>query len=433
MFDGDESNVYIIRTLETEAEAMVLMNTKTCIMSSQRNAPGIGLFYDAITGIFQLTRKETDFKIIQTPTGERKIPYFTPSEFDSILRDVTNRSGLTTLRDRLKKHKIPEYSGKAVFSAILPDNFNYKGNNGVEIRDGVLISGQLTVSNVSTKDRAIQQFLYKWYGMDRASDFITDATRIAYNYLEFEPVTVGILSCIAENKEMADKNDEGIRRLMAKGQFFVDDQPTPKSLLEKQKQEEKNTMKLSVIADFGRTDTMKILGKKSGLVIMAEAGTKGDGFNAGQIGSALGQQNIAGLRLQIDKTLERCLSYFPPGSKNIEHQGFCSSSFLEGTNVHEMFFMQQAAREGLLDTTTKTAAAGYKHNQTIKYFEDHIVFMDGSVRTGSTNEVIMFQYAEHGMDPKNLILVSDGETGVSYPCFTDPNFSADMINTEFGF
>jgi DNA-directed RNA polymerase beta' subunit len=432
MFDGDESNVYIIRTLETEAEAMVLMNTKTCIMSSQRNAPGIGLFYDAITGIYQLTRKETDFRIIKTASGERKMPYFTPSDFDRILRDVTNRAGLSTLRDRLIKHKIPEYSGKAVFSAILPDTFNYKGNNGVEIRDGILISGQITGSHVSNKDRAIQQFLYKWYGMERASEFITDATRIAYNYNEIEPVTVGILSCMAENKELSDKNDEGIRKLMAKGQFYVDDQPTPKSLLELQKQESNISMKLSVIKDYGQKETMDILGN-SGLVTMARAGTKGDGFNLAQIGSALGQQNIAGLRLQKDKTLQRCLSYFPPGSKNIEHQGFCSSSFLEGTQVHEMFFMQQAAREGLLDTTTKTAAAGYKHNQTVKYFEDHVVFMDGSVRTGSNNEVVMFQYADHGMDPKNMILVNDGETGALYPCFSDPNFSAEMINTEFGF
>ncbi len=432
MFDGDESNVYIVRTVDTEAEAIELMNTKTCIMSSQRNAPGIGLFYDAITGIYQLTDKETDFKIVKTSSGERKTSYFSPYDFDRILRDITNRSGLSTLRDRLLKHKIPEYSGKAVFSAILPDTFNYKGNNGVEIRDGILISGQLTGSHVSTKDRAIQQFLYKWYGTDRASEFITDATRIAYNYLEYKPITVGILSCIAENKELADKNDEGIRKLMAKGQFFVDEQPTPKSLLEKQKQEEKITMKLAVVGDYGKTETMEILGS-SGLTKMAKAGTKGDGFNLAQIGSSLGQQNIAGLRLQKDKTLQRCLSYFPPGSKNIEHQGFCKSSFLEGTQVHEMFFMQQAAREGLLDTTTKTAAAGYKHLQTVKYFEDHIVFIDGSVRTGSNNEVVMFQYADHGMDPKNMINVNDGETGVLYPCFSDPNFSAELINTEFGF
>lgn len=430
-FDGDESNIYIIRTVETEAEAITLMNTKTCIMSSQTNAPGIGLFYDAITGMYQLTRKETDFKLIKRGSTEIKTPYFTPSDFDRILRDITNRSGLSTLKDRLDKHRVPEYSGKAVFSAILPDNFNYSGNNNVVIRDGVLISGQITAANVSNKSRAIQQFLYKWYGEERAAEFITDATRIAYNFLQLEPITVGILSCIAQDVELATKNEETVRKVMAKGQFFVDEQPAPKSYLDEQKQEQRITMKLNVVKDVGQKETMEILGN-SGLVVMAKAGTKGDGFNLAQIGSALGQQNIAGLRIQKDKEMDRCISYFPQGSKNIQHQGFCGSSFLEGINVEEMFFMQQAAREGLLDTTTKTASAGAKHHEIVKYFEDHIAYMDGTIRN-SSNEIIQMVYGNIGFDPKHMINVQDPELGVVYANVSDPFYSCDMLNTEFGF
>lgn len=60
-----------------------------------------------------------------------------------------------------------------------------------------------------------------------------------------------------------------------------------------------------------------------------------------------------------DGFTERSLPHFPRNTKQPEAKGFVCNSYYEGLKATEFFFHTMAGREGLIDTSVKTAETGY--------------------------------------------------------------------------
>ncbi|MBU1704103.1 MAG: DNA-directed RNA polymerase subunit A', partial [Nanoarchaeota archaeon] len=103
-FDGDEMNLHIPQTEESRAEAEILMEVQTQLISPRYGLSVIGCVQDTISGLYLLTK---DLEI----TREEAI-------------DLLSSTGLQEFSKLPRKSKI---SGKEVFSVLLPDDFNFTG------------------------------------------------------------------------------------------------------------------------------------------------------------------------------------------------------------------------------------------------------------------------------------------------------------------
>ena len=101
-FDGDEMNLHIPQTEEARSEADILMQVQTQIISPTHGKNIIGCVEDSVSGIYLLT-KEMEL------SREDAAQLLLSIGFDDF---------------EFKKEKL---TGKEVFSAILPKDFNYVG------------------------------------------------------------------------------------------------------------------------------------------------------------------------------------------------------------------------------------------------------------------------------------------------------------------
>ncbi|EEZ92745.1 MAG: DNA-directed RNA polymerase subunit alpha, partial [Candidatus Parvarchaeum acidiphilum ARMAN-4] len=99
-FDGDEMNIHVLQNEEALAEADMIINIKNNIVSPRHGLPLIGAAQDYVSGCAILTAKDTEL--------ERK------------RRVLLSNIGVVV---DLKKKK---YTGRELFSMILPDDLNFE-------------------------------------------------------------------------------------------------------------------------------------------------------------------------------------------------------------------------------------------------------------------------------------------------------------------
>src|SRR5512133_3189512 len=106
-FDGDEMNMHALQTEESRAEAKILMQVQENILSPRFGGPIIGGIHDHISGLFLLTR------------NENKI-----SSYDAY--DLLRKSSSRSLPEPAghDEYGKPSWTGKQIFSQILPDGLN---------------------------------------------------------------------------------------------------------------------------------------------------------------------------------------------------------------------------------------------------------------------------------------------------------------------
>lgn len=204
-FDGDEGNLHALQTLDAVAEIREIMNVKNCIMNSETNKPAVGVVYDGITGAFLLTYVDKDGKGV---TVDKDL-------YNDLVSLLTNTDGLASLDERLNEMKVDKYSGRGVFSLLLPPNFYYS-KGMVQIRNGILVNGTITKDHIGTASGSIVQVIRSEYGNTRAVDFLTDAPFLINRWLQEYGFSVGLKDCYIEDRATDKQRREALRSLEIK-------------------------------------------------------------------------------------------------------------------------------------------------------------------------------------------------------------------------
>lgn len=375
-FDGDENNTWSPRDFEVEAETEILLNVKNNIMSSEQNRPIMGLVMNSITGSYLLTEDKTMVK---------------DNLFRVLIGMVTNKEVLGTLYSRLIKYGIHPRSGKAVFSAMLPEDFYYN-YAGVLIMEGVVVKGRLRKTHVGASHRSIIQELHKNYGQQRTADFFTDSSWIINKWLIERGFSVGISDMINLDRdpntgEEFDKNKRIIDRELA--EIYVGLEALGGKVDDPIEETYRQTQIKSLVnraGGIGMRLAKEVLSGDNSIGIMTDqdgkgAGTKGSAANIGQMMGSVGQQNYHGERLKA--TLSggrRLLPAFDLDDMNPEAHAFIPESFFQGLSPESLFFLQAGGREGVLDTALKTSESGAIQHKMVKALENVVVGYDGSIR-----------------------------------------------------
>jgi len=375
------------------------------------------------------------------------------------------------------------FSGRSLFSFLLPNNFEYIFKNDmspddkpVHITRGVMLSGTLDKKVLGSSAGSISHQIFLQYNARKACEFVSYYQMIINRWLLTRGLSVGIEDCvpklIGSEKQITElvsmKDTKKIEEHRKKGsQIF---QFTKKSymcvqkcgepvlntiqkesskcfsnaLLTIQTEEDEELLEIKINNSLNNArDICQKLAKDAleptnSFVSIIRSGAKGNDNNITQITSMLGQQNMGGMRMQLTfggRTLPHFKKNWEEEAKTSEmsseatekmfqSRGFVSSSFYKGLSPSEFYFHAVGGREGVIDTAIRTANTGYTQRKMIKMMEDLRVNYLGVVETAN-NKIISFDYGGDNYDGAK-ILYKNGK-----PTFVDIESLCSRLNMDY--
>ncbi len=395
-FDGDEMNLHIPQTEEAQAEAEILMEVQTQIISPKHGLNVMGCIEDAVSGLYLLTRD------------------MTMSKHEAIMLLIS--IGVDKPQ-RFKKFK-DKVSGKEVFSAVLPEDFSsvgfskeYKGDKiagkkpediegYIVIKNGDLKCGTIDKNLVGEGNGTLLRDIQRLYDERTAVDLYGKIFRLGIAVLQKRGFTIK-----TQDADMLEETKVKVKKLIDEVMGDVDDtikdykagklKPFSSKTVEE-------TLELMILQKLNkaRNEVGKIIAKSpspdNSTLIMANSGAKGKVINLAQTAAMVGQQALRGKR--IDKGYkDRTLSLFKKHDLSPEARGFVRHSYKKGLNPVEFFFHAMTGRDSLMDTALRTPKSGYLYRRLANALQDLKVEYDYTVRDANKS-IIQFKYGDDAID-----------------------------------
>jgi len=390
-FDGDEMNLHIPQTEEARAEAEILMEVQTQIISPRYGLSVIGCIQDAISGNYLLTKR-----------GKM-------SREDAIQLLCT--VGVT---DFSKLPNKQEVSGNEIFSCLLPDDCNYIGKtkrgDEVIIENGKIKKGYIDSKSIGGEGEGLLlRTLHKNNGPAETVEILHKIEKLGCEYLMINGLTSGL-----SDEDMPEEAVEKINQILAEAESDVKAaiaQSEEGTLEAFPGRTVKETLELKILERLnkarnaiGQVVKDNVDDQKNLTVAMINSGARGNILNIVQMAACVGQQALRGKR--IEKGYKgRTLSCFPKGDLGTEAHGFIDVGFKQGLKPSELFFITMTGRDALMDTALRTPKSGYLYRRLANTLQDLRVEYDGTVRDAN-GRIIQFSYGEDNID------VSRSENGM---------------------
>ncbi|KAF8306029.1 beta and beta-prime subunits of DNA dependent RNA-polymerase [Clavulina sp. PMI_390] len=433
-FDGDEMNLHFPQNQIPRAEAMMIANNDNQYLVPTSGNPLRGLIQDHVVAGVWMTYKQTLF----TRDDYHQIIYGALRPEDG----YSGRGQVLTVPPAIWKPKAL-WTGKQIISTIMlnvcPDDTSglnlvskskvpgaLWGPNSTEqeviFMDGELLSGVLDKAQFGASSFGFVHATYELYGADTAGKLLGVMSRLFTKFLQHRAFT-----CRMDDLALTPAGEAARRQLMKDGENLgtlasISNFPSlsDPTLSESDKAAALRDRLEEVLRDdnkmAGLDMTVKMKMKKlkeavdkacipgglfrkfphNHMQTMTQSGAKGSAVNAGQISSALGQQELEGRRVPV-MVSGKTLPSFKAFETSAISGGYIGSRFLTGLRPQEFYFHCMAGREGLIDTAVKTSRSGYLQRCLIKHLEGLQVHYDHTVR-GSDSSIYQFLYGGDGLD-----------------------------------
>ncbi|KAI5711738.1 hypothetical protein M8J75_002812 [Diaphorina citri] len=401
-FDGDEMNLHVPQSMETRAEVENIHVTPRQIITPQNNRPVMGIVQDTLTAVRKMTKRDV---------------FLDKEQMMNILMFLPIWDGKMPQPCILKPK--PLWTGKQVFSLIIPGNVNMTrthsthpddedsgpyqwispGDTKVVVEHGSLLMGILCKKSLGTSSGSLLHICFLELGHEVCGRFYGNIQTVVNNWLLLEGHSIGIGDTIADPQtyleiQMAIKKaKEDVIEVIQKA-HNMDLEPTPGNTLRQTFENQVNRI-LNDARDKTGGSAKKSLTEYNNLKAMVVAGSKGSNINISQVIACVGQQNVEGKRIPFGFR-KRTLPHFIKDDYGPESRGFVENSYLAGLTPSEFFFHAMGGREGLIDTAVKTAETGYIQRRLIKAMESVMVHYDCTVRN-SVGQLIQLRYGEDGL------------------------------------
>lgn len=379
-FDGDEMNLHIPQNVEAQAEARILMKVEDQILSPRHGHAIIKPQEDYVSGLYFLTLEGA---------------LFTKKEAARFLY----AAGITELPEEGKKGM---YSGKAIFSKLLPKGLSMKINSKlgeeIVIRNGKLLKGTIESKAI---ENDLLEHIFMQYGAQETRKFLDSVTKLALEVVTQNGLSVSLrsysLSQKAQQKlkEVGDKMNREVENLILQYKNKTLKRGPGMSMAE--------TLESTImqVTSKAREDIGKIveddLGMENASIIMAKIGARGSLLNAIQMSASVAQQAVRSQR-PARGYRRRNLPFHYPGILSAKEHGFVFSSFRKGLEPDEFYLHSMGGRESLVNTAIRTARSGYMQRRLINALQDLVVYPDRSVRDAS-GTIVQFVYGGDSRDP----------------------------------
>lgn len=399
-FDGDEMNLHVPQTEEARAEADILMQVQTQIITPKNGLNIIGCIEDSITGNYLLTKE------------------------DNIDKDIAINILISIgIEDFSKLGKGNTVTGKEIFSCLLPNDLDFisvakcrdfkneetKDKNAyVTIKKGKLVYGVIDKNTIGEDNGELLRALYNAYDNLDAIEIIGKIFRLGIAYL----LQTGFTTAISDTDlpiEISQKAKEMIHVAESKVDALIEEfkkgnlETLPGKTLE-----ETLELKILEILNKVRNQIGNMVSENIKLdnptVIMMKSGATANILNLTQMAACVGQQSLRGKRVEGGYT-DRTLSLFKEKDLSPLAHGFIEKGYKQGLSPVEFFYGAMTGRDSLMDTALRTPRSGYLYRRLANALQDLKVEYDGTIRDANKT-VIQFAYGEDGID----VSKSDGGT-----------------------
>jgi len=381
-FDGDEMNLHVPQTEEARAEAEVLMEVHTQMITPKNGLNVIGCIADGITGNYLLTRG------FQCPK-ERAMQIL----------------GSAGVKDTEKFHKFKNIvDGKEIFSAILPNDLNFVGRSKdggkVIIRNGELIEGIIDKVSIGNEGGMLIRALCEKYGSKKGLELLGLIFRLGIEAISKIGFTVTIADTDLD-PEVSAKCKEIISSSERKVTEYIEKYHSKElEVLPGMTAEDTLEVRILEVLNKARNRVGEIISEVSTTenptIIMAVSGAQGKILNLAQMAACVGQQALRGKRIECGYR-KRTLPIFTPGDLSPVAKGFIRRGFKEGLAPAEFFMHAITGRDSLMDVALRTPKSGYLYRRLSNTLQDLKVCYDETVRDANDN-IIQFKYSEDGLD-----------------------------------
>lgn len=341
-YDGDEMNMHVPQSKQTEYELMSLASVPTQIISPRESSPIISVVQDIVVGLYRISKENV---------------LVNNKQFFNILAGNSKFTG---------KHIAPSsqingayiWKGRELLSSVLNPLINLRAGKGVVIKDGVITSGTVDKKLYQDMTYGLIQYVYNELGADECKALFDNTQRLICDWLVYNGFSVGISDLIV-NENTQDKLKEVVKDLK------VDVYDVIRSI-------HTNTFENSSIMNnldhfenlinqkldkatktINNIGTENINDKENRMMNMINSKSKGNPINVSQMMGSVGQQSVEGKRIMYGFD-NRTLPHFTKYDDGPESRGFVENSFIKGLTAQEFFFHAMGGREGLIDTAVKS-------------------------------------------------------------------------------
>jgi DNA-directed RNA polymerase subunit A' len=378
-FDGDEMNVHVPQTEESRAEAKHLLNLERHIVTPRYGASIIGIVEDALLGLYVLTRDDTAL---------------TRAE----VSDLLTAAGVDFMPEPSKSGKEEAWSGKQIFSAVLPEDLEFE-HADVTIKKGQLKTGVASEKLLGPEQGFLLHHLYLHYGPTKTREVINSLNRLGLEAVRQKPYSMSF-----SDIEISDKATNRIRELISEGEREV------KKILKEFKLRKivpvpgrtvRETVEAKILSTLNRlrAPVGEIVEKeaKEGnqLVLMSRAGMAAL-YNLAQMAGFVGQQALRGKRIHTGYN-SRTLPHFRRGDISARARGFIRNSYGGGMDPVETWYNAIVGRDSYIDSAVRTPKSGYLQRRLINALQDLKTTYDSTVRD-SGEKIVQFLYGEDNID-----------------------------------
>nr|QOI90401.1 DNA-directed RNA polymerase subunit 1 [Pyramimonas orientalis virus] len=388
-YDGDEMNMHVPQSKQTEYELMSLASVPTQIISPRESSPIISVVQDIVVGLYRISKDNV---------------FVNNKQFFNILAGNSKFTG---------KHIAPSsqingahiWKGRELLSSVLNPLINLKAGKGVNIKNGVITSGIVDKKLYQEMTYGLIQYVYNELGADECKALFDNTQRLICDWLVYNGFSVGISDLIV-NDTTQNKLKDVVKDLKVEVYDIIRDihmNTFENSSIMNNLDHFENLINQKLdkaTKNINNIGTENINDTDNRMMNMINSKSKGNPINVSQMMGSVGQQSVEGKRIMYGFD-NRTLPHFTKYDDGPESRGFVENSFIKGLTAQEFFFHAMGGREGLIDTAVKTSETGYIQRKLIKAMEDAKVNFDMTVRNAG-GSIVQFMYGEDSIDPIKL-------------------------------
>ena len=327
-FDGDEMNMFIPQTIQTQLELSNIADVKKMIIGPRLSIPIIKFVQDTLLGSYRMT------------DATRTLDYHDAMNLAMYCKNVDIF--------KLRKETINTHN---LYSLIIPDMINYSSGKA-NITNGNLINGTIDKSIINDK---IVYYTWDRHGHEVTRNFFDNAQRLVTNWFLINGSSVGYGDAIID-KHVSDDIASIFETKKMEVDTLITEMENNPDMLNPELFENKIRSKLeSSVGEITTKvyDHLKKNNPDNNFYLMVESGAKGSKGNVSRIIGGTCQSILEFSRIK-KKVNNRTLPHFFQNDDRAVARGYSTSSFYTGLDPKEFFFLHMAGRSGLIDTAIKS-------------------------------------------------------------------------------
>jgi DNA-directed RNA polymerase beta' subunit len=344
-YDGDEMNMHVPQSIQTEYELKSLASVPTQIISPRESSPIISVVQDIVVGLYRISKEGVVVNNKQ---------YF------NILAGNSKFSG-THLPNSSQINGAKIWKGRELLSSVLNPLINLKTGKGVVIKNGVILSGIVDKKVYQDMTYGLIQHVYNELGPEECKALFDNTQRLICDWLVYNGFSVGISDLIVADATQ-NKLKDVVKELKVEVYDVIRDIHTNvfenSSIMNNLDHFENliNQKLDKATKNINNIGTENINDKDNRMMNMINSKSKGNPINVSQMMGSVGQQSVEGKRIMYGFD-NRTLPHFTKYDDGPESRGFVENSFIKGLTAQEFFFHAMGGREGLIDTAVKSVVS----------------------------------------------------------------------------